>query len=172
MQRRPGAGLQQQLRAVASGPSFHRRRHRPEQFDPMQTLLGEQSFGRSAGFVEKTFGLTRLVRFGTQQRQVGERRQSGGTALAQRLLGEGKGLQRLGIAFSDDPAPAAGGQVASYVVKTKATRDAGLFVLAFAGAQAQAEMNPQIEAGIARFKAALRLKPEQVQKLLGLVRLL
>lgn len=38
---------------------------------------------------------------------------------------------------------------------------AGLFVLAFAGAQAQAEMNPQIEAGIARFKAALRLKPEQ-----------
>ena len=38
---------------------------------------------------------------------------------------------------------------------------AGLFVLAFAGAQAKAEMNPQVEAGIARFKAALRLKPEQ-----------
>jgi zinc resistance-associated protein len=38
---------------------------------------------------------------------------------------------------------------------------AGLFVLAFAGAQAQAEMNPQLEAGIARFKSALRLKPEQ-----------
>jgi len=38
---------------------------------------------------------------------------------------------------------------------------AGLFVLAFAGAQAKAEMNPQIESGIARFKAALRLKPEQ-----------
>lgn len=40
---------------------------------------------------------------------------------------------------------------------------AGLFVLAFAGAQAKAEMNPQIEAGIARFKAALRLKPEQMR---------
>jgi zinc resistance-associated protein len=38
---------------------------------------------------------------------------------------------------------------------------AGLFVLAFAGAPAKAEMNPQLEAGIARFKAALRLKPEQ-----------
>ena len=38
---------------------------------------------------------------------------------------------------------------------------AGLFVLAFAGAQARAEMSPQVEAGIARFKAALRLKPEQ-----------
>lgn len=36
---------------------------------------------------------------------------------------------------------------------------AGLFVLAIAGAQAEA--SPQLEAGIARFKAALRLKPEQ-----------
>ncbi len=33
-----------------------------------------------------------------------------------------------GIAFSDDPPPAAGGQVASYVVKTRATPDAGLFL--------------------------------------------
>lgn len=38
---------------------------------------------------------------------------------------------------------------------------AGLFVLAFAGVPAKAEMSPQVEAGIARFKAALRLKPEQ-----------
>lgn len=33
-----------------------------------------------------------------------------------------------GIVFSDDPTPIAGGQVASYVVKTKATPDAGLFL--------------------------------------------
>ncbi|MET0279002.1 MAG: hypothetical protein ABW198_11800 [Pseudorhodoplanes sp.] len=40
---------------------------------------------------------------------------------------------------------------------------AGLFVLAFAGMQAKAEPSPQVEAGIARFKAALRLKPEQLK---------
>ena len=40
---------------------------------------------------------------------------------------------------------------------------AGLFLLAVAGAPAKAEMNPQVEAGIARFKAALRLKPEQLR---------
>lgn len=40
---------------------------------------------------------------------------------------------------------------------------AGLFVLAFAGAQTKAETNPQVEAGIARFKAALRLKPDQLK---------
>lgn len=33
-----------------------------------------------------------------------------------------------GIAFSDDAAPAAGGQIASYVVKTKATPDTSLFI--------------------------------------------
>lgn len=40
----------------------------------------------------------------------------------------GESYASKGIAFSDDPTPAAGGQVASYVVKTKATRDAGLFL--------------------------------------------
>ena len=40
---------------------------------------------------------------------------------------------------------------------------AGLLVLAFAGMQAKAEPSPQVEAGIARFKAALRLKPEQLK---------
>ena len=40
---------------------------------------------------------------------------------------------------------------------------AGLFVLAFAGVEARAEMGPQLEAGISRFKAALRLTPEQAR---------
>lgn len=40
----------------------------------------------------------------------------------------GESYASKGIAFSDDPTPAAGGQVASYVVKTKASRDAGLFL--------------------------------------------
>ncbi len=40
---------------------------------------------------------------------------------------------------------------------------AGLFVLAFAGVEAKADTSPQVEAGIARFKAALRLKPEQLR---------
>ncbi len=38
---------------------------------------------------------------------------------------------------------------------------AGLFVLAFAGFEAKAEMSPRLEAGISRFKAALRLTPQQ-----------
>ncbi len=40
---------------------------------------------------------------------------------------------------------------------------AGLFVLALAGVEVRAEANPQLEAGIARFKSALRLKPEQLK---------
>ena len=38
---------------------------------------------------------------------------------------------------------------------------AGLFVLAFAGVEVRAEMSPQVEAGISRLKAALRLNPQQ-----------
>jgi zinc resistance-associated protein len=38
---------------------------------------------------------------------------------------------------------------------------AGLFVLVFAGLDARAEMNPRLEAGISRFKSALRLNPQQ-----------
>ena len=38
---------------------------------------------------------------------------------------------------------------------------AGLLVLVLAGAEVRAEASPQLEAGIARFKAALRLKPDQ-----------
>ena len=38
---------------------------------------------------------------------------------------------------------------------------AGLFVLAFAAVEVKAEMSPQVEAGISRLKAALRLNPQQ-----------
>ena len=83
VQRRPGRGLQQQLRAEASGPTFHRCRHRPQQFDAAQVLFGQQALGLAACLIEKTFGLPWLVGFGAQQGEMGERRQAGGAAFAQ-----------------------------------------------------------------------------------------
>ena len=68
----------------------------------------------------------------------------------------------------DDPPALVGGdnpEAVDLVTRHVANGDrhigAGLFVLAFAGAEVRAETSPQLESGIARFKAALRLKPEQ-----------
>src|SRR3990167_1985885 len=44
--------------------------------------------GAAAAFIEKPFPLPRLVRLGAQQREVGKRRQAGGAAFAQGLLGK------------------------------------------------------------------------------------
>lgn len=53
-------------------------------------LLGQQAFGLAARFIEKAFSLPRLVRFGTQQRQMRKRRQPRSAALTEGLLGKGE----------------------------------------------------------------------------------
>ena len=90
MQRRPGIGLYQQLCAESSGAALHGRRYRAQQFDARQVLFGHKALGGGTGFVEETFGLPRLVCFGTQQGQVRVGRQPGGSAFVQGLFGEGE----------------------------------------------------------------------------------
>ena len=90
MQRRPGRGLQQQLCTITPGPAFHRCRHGPQQLNPGQILLGQQTLGLAARFIEEAFGLPRFMRFGPQQREMRKRRQTGGAAFAQRLFGKGE----------------------------------------------------------------------------------
>ncbi|MOA27570.1 hypothetical protein D3C78_1484530 [compost metagenome] len=75
---------------MAPGAALHRCRHRAEHLHVGMRGLFQQLFGQRGGTVEEGLGLLALVGVGTQQGQMGERRQAGGAALAERLGGEGE----------------------------------------------------------------------------------
>ncbi len=82
MQRCPRCRLHQQLRPIATGAALHRRRHRPEQFDPAQLLLGQQTLGGAACLIEETFGLPGLCASARNRAKC----ENGGSPAARRSL--------------------------------------------------------------------------------------